>query len=156
MVHRYLYSDHVIYPYCTELFGFFWTLSIVWYVEVLQKTTTFRRLDLFPSLSGWGRVDLLSWARQKELVSVIDIHHRQNPFKSIYPYCPQVYDHGRREKDWNCSPNKIRSAKILITMMLHVIMLEFFMIILITFREGHNLQSSSLHNFLSLPLTYSF
>jgi hypothetical protein len=23
----------------TELFGFFWTLSIVWYVEILQKTS---------------------------------------------------------------------------------------------------------------------
>jgi hypothetical protein len=53
---------------CTELFGSFWTLSIVWYVKVLQKTTTFRRLDLSPSSGGWGRVDLLSWARQKELV----------------------------------------------------------------------------------------
>jgi hypothetical protein len=37
---------------------------------VLQKTTTFRRLDLSPSSGGWGRVDLLSWARQKELVSI--------------------------------------------------------------------------------------
>jgi hypothetical protein len=52
------------------VFGFFWTLSIVWYVEVLLKTTTFRRLDLSPSSGGWGRVDLLSWARQKELVSI--------------------------------------------------------------------------------------
>jgi hypothetical protein len=55
---------------CTELFGFFWTMSIVWYVEVLQKTTTFQRLDLSPSSGGWGRVDLLSWACQKELVSI--------------------------------------------------------------------------------------
>jgi hypothetical protein len=55
---------------CTELFGFFSTLSIVWYVEVLQKTTTFRRLDLSPSSRGWGRVDLLIWACQKELVSI--------------------------------------------------------------------------------------
>jgi hypothetical protein len=54
----------------TGLFGFFWTLSIVGYVEVLQKTTTFRRLDLSPLSGGWGRVDLLSWARQKELVSI--------------------------------------------------------------------------------------
>jgi hypothetical protein len=38
--------------YYIELFGFFWTLSIVWYVEVLQKTTTFRRLDLSPSSGG--------------------------------------------------------------------------------------------------------
>jgi hypothetical protein len=53
---------------CTELFGFFWTLSIIWYVEVLQMTTTFRRLDLSPSSGGWVRIDLLSWARQKELV----------------------------------------------------------------------------------------
>jgi hypothetical protein len=50
--------------------AFFWTLSIVSYVEVLQKTTTFRRLDLCPSSGGWGRVDRLSWARQKELVSI--------------------------------------------------------------------------------------
>jgi hypothetical protein len=39
-------------------------------VEVLQKTTTFRRLDLSPSSGGWGRIDLFSWARQKELVSI--------------------------------------------------------------------------------------
>jgi hypothetical protein len=87
----------------TELFGFFRTLSIVWCVEVLQKTTTFRRLDLSPSSGGWGRIDLLSWARQKELVSITgsvklphtrrwieskrsqivlyNIHHRQNPLK---------------------------------------------------------------------------
>jgi hypothetical protein len=47
----------------TELFGFFWTLSIVWYVKVLQKTTTFRRLDLSPTSGGWGRVDqsLVQW-----------------------------------------------------------------------------------------------
>jgi sorbitol-specific phosphotransferase system component IIBC len=45
-------------------------MSIVWYVEVLQKTTAFRRLDLSPSSGGWGRVNLLSWARQKELVSI--------------------------------------------------------------------------------------
>jgi hypothetical protein len=44
----------------------FWTLSIIWYVEVLQKTTTFRRLDLSPSSGGWGRIDLLSWVHQKE------------------------------------------------------------------------------------------
>jgi hypothetical protein len=50
--------------------AFFLTLSIVSCVEVLQKTTTFRRLELSPSSGGWGRVDLLSWARQKELVSV--------------------------------------------------------------------------------------
>jgi hypothetical protein len=55
---------------CTELFGFFWTLSIVWCVEVLQMTTTFRRLDLSPSSGGCGRVDLLSLVRQKELVSI--------------------------------------------------------------------------------------
>jgi hypothetical protein len=56
---------YVVQNYLT----FFWTLSIVSYVEVLQKATTFRRLDLFPSSDGWGRVDLLSWARQKELVT---------------------------------------------------------------------------------------
>jgi hypothetical protein len=28
-----------------------------------QKTTTFRRLDLSPSSGGWGRINLLSWAR---------------------------------------------------------------------------------------------
>jgi sorbitol-specific phosphotransferase system component IIBC len=43
---------------------------MVWYVKVLQKTTTFRRLDLSPSSGGWGRVDILRWARQKELVSI--------------------------------------------------------------------------------------
>jgi hypothetical protein len=42
---------------------FFWTMSIVSYVEVLQKTTTFRRLDPSPSSGGWGRVALLSCAR---------------------------------------------------------------------------------------------
>jgi hypothetical protein len=51
----------------TELFGFFWTLSIVWCVEVLQKTTTFRRLDLSSSSGGWaGTVDrgsLVQWLR---------------------------------------------------------------------------------------------
>jgi hypothetical protein len=54
----------------TELFGFLWTLSIISYVEVLQNTTKFRRLNLSPSSDGWGRVDVLSWARQKELVSI--------------------------------------------------------------------------------------
>jgi hypothetical protein len=44
----------------TELFDFFWTLSTIWYVEVLQKTTTFRRLDLSPSSGGWGRLELVS------------------------------------------------------------------------------------------------
>jgi hypothetical protein len=39
-------------------------------VEVLEKTTTFRGLDLSPSSGGWGRVDLLSCARQKELLSI--------------------------------------------------------------------------------------
>jgi hypothetical protein len=28
-----------------------------------KKFTTFRRLDLSPSSGGWGKVDLLSWAR---------------------------------------------------------------------------------------------
>jgi hypothetical protein len=28
-----------------------------------KKTTTFRRLDLSPSSGGWGRINLLSWAR---------------------------------------------------------------------------------------------
>jgi hypothetical protein len=28
-----------------------------------QNTTTFRRLDLSPSSGGWGRINLLSWAR---------------------------------------------------------------------------------------------
>jgi hypothetical protein len=50
--------------YSTELFGFFWTLSVVWYVEVLQKTTTFRRLELSPSSGEWGRVDLLGPVRK--------------------------------------------------------------------------------------------
>jgi hypothetical protein len=49
----------------------FWTMSIVSYVEVLQKTTTFRRLDLSPSSGEWGRVDLLRWARQSGSVSVL-------------------------------------------------------------------------------------
>jgi hypothetical protein len=35
----------------TELFGFFWTLSIVWYVEVLQKTTTYTTVRILSSLS---------------------------------------------------------------------------------------------------------
>jgi hypothetical protein len=38
--------------------------------KFLQKTTTFRRLDLSPSSGGWGRINVLSWARQKELVSI--------------------------------------------------------------------------------------
>jgi hypothetical protein len=38
-------------------------------VEVLQKIS-FRRLDLSPSSGGWGKVDLLCWAHQKELVSI--------------------------------------------------------------------------------------
>jgi hypothetical protein len=62
---------------CAKLFGFFWTLSIVWYVEVLQKTTTFRRLDLSPSSGGWGRVDILSWARQKELAPWVKSQARE-------------------------------------------------------------------------------
>jgi hypothetical protein len=48
---------------------FFWTTSIVSYVEVLQKTTTFRRMDLSP-VRWMGRVDLLSCTHQKELVSL--------------------------------------------------------------------------------------
>jgi hypothetical protein len=28
-----------------------------------QKTTTFRRMDLSPSSGGWGKMNLLSWAR---------------------------------------------------------------------------------------------
>jgi hypothetical protein len=36
-----------------------------------QKTTTFRRLDLSPSSGGLGLDKPISWARQKELVSVI-------------------------------------------------------------------------------------
>jgi hypothetical protein len=39
---------------------FFFTLSIAWYVEVLQKTTTFRRLALCPPSGGWVRIDLLT------------------------------------------------------------------------------------------------
>jgi hypothetical protein len=46
----------------TELLGLFWTLSIVLYVED-KNTTTFRRLDLSPSSGGWGRINVLSWAR---------------------------------------------------------------------------------------------
>jgi hypothetical protein len=65
-----VYARYFNISWTTELCGFFWTLSIVWYMEVLQKTTTFHRLDLSPSSGGWGRIDLLSWARQKELVSV--------------------------------------------------------------------------------------
>jgi hypothetical protein len=57
----------------TELFDFFWTLPIVSYMDVLQKTTTFRRLDLSPSSGGWGRIDLLSWGRQKELASITEL-----------------------------------------------------------------------------------
>jgi hypothetical protein len=41
--------------------------------KFLQKTTTFRRLDLSPSSGGWGRVGLLSWARQKERVFNINM-----------------------------------------------------------------------------------
>jgi hypothetical protein len=37
-------------------------------VEILQKTTTFRRLDLPPSSGGWSEVDLISRAHQKHLV----------------------------------------------------------------------------------------
>jgi hypothetical protein len=70
-----------------------------------KNNTTFRRLDLSPSSGGWGRINLLSWARYKELVSIpgyflsstyktmdkvqnkpnssVQLHHRQNPFKSI-------------------------------------------------------------------------
>jgi hypothetical protein len=64
-------SQHLTCNYSsTELFGLFWTLSIIWYVEVLHKTTKFRRLDLSLSSGGWGRVALLSWAHQKELISI--------------------------------------------------------------------------------------
>jgi hypothetical protein len=75
----------------TELFGFFWTLSIVSYMEVLQMATTFRGLDVSPSSCGWGRVDLLIWGRQKELVSIIgqtpvcrkQLINTRQPFSSV-------------------------------------------------------------------------
>jgi hypothetical protein len=35
-----------------------------------KNPTTFPRLDLSPSSGGWGRINLLSWARSKELVSI--------------------------------------------------------------------------------------
>jgi gamma-glutamyl-gamma-aminobutyrate hydrolase PuuD len=53
-------------------------------VEVLQKTTTFRRLNLSPSSGGWGRVDLI-WARQKELapITVPVIGLRKDQFEEL-------------------------------------------------------------------------
>jgi hypothetical protein len=48
----------------TELLAyFFFFYSIHRLVYRRQETTTFRRLDLSPSSGGWGKIDLLSWAR---------------------------------------------------------------------------------------------
>jgi hypothetical protein len=43
---------------CWELFGLFWTLSIVWYIEDKNHNVTFRRLDLSPFLVQWLRLAL--------------------------------------------------------------------------------------------------
>jgi hypothetical protein len=58
---RIFHTDRLRFSF-TELLGLFWTLSIVLYVED-KNPTTFRRLDVSPSSGGWGRTNLLSWAR---------------------------------------------------------------------------------------------
>jgi hypothetical protein len=79
----------------TGLFGFFWTLSIVSYVEVLQKTTTFRRLDLSPSSGGWGRVDLLPhtrrWTESKKKPNSSVQHTPSSESFHVYQYPQALY-----------------------------------------------------------------
>jgi hypothetical protein len=47
-----------------------------------QNTTTFRRLDLSPSSGGWGRINLLSWARQQSLSRFILLHSPEDGDRS--------------------------------------------------------------------------
>jgi hypothetical protein len=75
----------------TERFGFFWTLSLVCYMEVLQKSTTFRRLDLCPSSGGWGRIDLLSsfWRAQlsRYILPHPPVDGDRSSLRSVVAFC---------------------------------------------------------------------
>jgi hypothetical protein len=63
--------------------------------RTLQKTTTFQRLDLSPFSGRWRRIDLLSWARQKELVQWLRLALSDGPnwlSRSILPHPPEDRD----------------------------------------------------------------
>jgi hypothetical protein len=55
-----------------------------------KNPTMFRRLDLSPSSGGWSRINLLSWARQKELVSITGPFLRVNTGSSTYKTMDKV------------------------------------------------------------------
>jgi hypothetical protein len=49
-----------------------------------KNTTTFRKLDLSPSSGGWGRINLLSWAR---LSCPIHLRTEADPVSETLWYC---------------------------------------------------------------------